>query len=92
MRRFHLHRRSDITGISGTGKVAEGVQFSDGTVVVRWLIAGTVRPSHVRPTTVVHDDIDSVIGLHGHNGATEVIWEDLETIPTRYTFSEDSEA
>jgi len=75
-RRFHLHRRSDITGISGTGVVAEGIQFTDGTVVVRWLTAGTARPEHVKPTTVIHGDIDSVIGLHGHNGATEVVWDD----------------
>ena len=75
-RRFHLHRRSGITGISGTGTVAEGIQFSDGTVVLRWLTVGTARPDHVRPTTVIHDDIVSVLGLHGHNGATEVIWDD----------------
>ena len=74
--RFNLHRRSDVTGISGTGVVAEGIQFSDGTVVLRWLKAGTVRPDDVKPTTVIHDDIDSVVGLHGHNGATEVVWDD----------------
>jgi hypothetical protein len=73
-RRFHLVRTADITGISGTGTVAEGAQFSDGTVVLRWLSAGTA--DHVRPTTVVHDDIDSVIGLHGHSGATQVEWID----------------
>jgi hypothetical protein len=76
VRRFNLHRRSDITGISGTGTVAEGVQFTDGTVVLRWLKAGTARPNHVKPTTVVHDDIESVIGLHGHDGATEIYWID----------------
>lgn len=76
MRRFELRRDVDVTGISGTGVVAEGVEFSDRTVVLRWLRTGTSRPEHVRPTTVVHDDIDSVIGLHGHNGATYVEWRD----------------
>lgn len=75
MRTFRLVRDQDVSGISGTGIVAEGVQFSDGTVVLRWVKAGTRRPEHVKPTTVVHDDIDSVIGLHGHNGATRVEWE-----------------
>ena len=72
MRAFHLVRNIDVTGISGTGVVAEGVEFSDGTAVLRWLPVGTSRPEHVRPTTVIHDSVDSVIGLHGHNGATRV--------------------
>lgn len=75
-RRFHLHRRSDITGISGTGTVAEGIEFSDGTTVLRWLPAGTARPHAVEPTTVIHDHIGSVLALHGHNGATEIIWDE----------------
>jgi len=75
-RRFYLVRHEDITGISGTGVVAEGIEFSDGLVVMRWLPAGTSRPEVVKPTTVLHDDIDSVIGLHGHNGATQVEWVD----------------
>lgn len=37
MRTFELFRMNDETGISGTGKVLEGVVFSDGTVVTRWV-------------------------------------------------------
>ena len=43
---------------------------------MRWLKAGTARPDHVKPTTVVHDDVASVIGLHGHGGATHIEWVD----------------
>jgi hypothetical protein len=75
-RRFILVRERDVTGISGTGIVAEGVEFSDGTVVLRWLKTGTARPEHVKPTTVLHDDLDSVVGLHGHEGSTRVEWLD----------------
>lgn len=75
MRTFRLVRHQDVTGISGTGTVAEGVEFTDGTVVLRWLKAGTARPDHVRPTTVLHDDVESVIGLHSHNGATQIEWD-----------------
>ena len=74
MHTFQLVRHTDVTGISGTGVVAEGVEFSDGTVVMRWLKAGTARPDHVKPTTVIHDDIESVIGLHSHDGKTEIMW------------------
>lgn len=76
MKRFVLLREVDVTGISGTGVVADGVQFPDGVVVMRWRKNGTARPDHVKPTTVVHDDIDSVIALHGHNGSTKVVWVD----------------
>ena len=37
MRRLQLQRNVDIHGISGTGIVAEGVEFNDGSVVMMWL-------------------------------------------------------
>lgn len=79
MRSFHLVRDQDVTGISGTGVVAEGVEYSDGTVALRWLDSGVSEPNRqrgVRPTTVMHESIDSVTALHGHNGATHVAWTD----------------
>ncbi|UVT31472.1 hypothetical protein SEA_MASK_39 [Mycobacterium phage Mask] len=68
-RRFVLHRAEDVTGVSGTGTVAEGVQFSDGRVALRWIV-GEHR------STVTWDSIDSVEKIHGHNGATAVRWVD----------------
>ena len=69
-RRFELHRETDVTGISGTGVVAEGLEFSDGVVVLRWLGDW--------PTSIVWHDrgIASVEHVHGHNGATMVRWLD----------------
>ncbi len=67
--RFHLHRDVDATGVSGTGVVAEGVEFVDGTCVVRWVV-GDHR------STVVWDDVASVEAIHGHGGATRVVWDD----------------
>lgn len=78
MRKFVLVRDIDVTGISGTGPVAEGIEFSDGIVVLRWLRAGTSRPSHVKPTTVIHDDIASVVGLHSHDGKTRIVFVEEE--------------
>ncbi|GAA1643532.1 hypothetical protein GCM10009744_37300 [Kribbella alba] len=72
-RRFRLIRHHDISGVSGTGPVAEGVQFTDGAVALRWY--GDY------PTTTVWDGIDSVIAIHGHQGATEVEWLDPEAGP-----------
>jgi len=74
MRTFILDREVDVTGISGSGVVAEGVEFSDGITVVRWLPAGTARPTEVKPTTVIFDNITHVLALHGHNGSTKVVY------------------
>lgn len=68
MRRFYLRREVDVTGFSGTGIVADGVQFSDGVVVIHW------RGEH--RSTVVWDNIESARIVHGHDGATRVVWED----------------
>ena len=67
-RAFVLQRNEDETGVSGTGIVAEGVEFSDGTVALRWTSAW--------PTSVVFHDrgIDSVVHVHGHGGKTQVVW------------------
>lgn len=79
MRRFKVVRDQDITGISGTGVVAEGVEFSDGSVVMRWLDIDHNSANYkrgVRPTIVIHESITSVEALHGHNGATHVEFVD----------------
>lgn len=70
MRKFVLERREDISGVSGTGIVAEGVEFSDGTVALRW--------TSQFPTSVVFHDrgIESVEVIHGHSGATRIVFEE----------------
>lgn len=35
-RTFVLYRDTDVTGISGTGPVADGVVYPDGVTVMRW--------------------------------------------------------
>lgn len=70
MRRFDLIRHHDVSGVSGEGKVAEGVQFSDRTLALRWL------GDH--PATAVWPSLESVLAVHGHNGLTEVRWVDAD--------------
>jgi len=67
MRTFHLNRAVDETGVSGTGRVAQGVVFDDGTCVLRWLTE--------TPGTTVFADIDALMAVHGHDGKTEVVYE-----------------
>ncbi len=70
-RRFVLRRAVDVSGVSGTGDVAEGVEWSDGTVALRW------RGKWA--TTVVWDyGLDALLAVHGHNGSTVVRWLDAD--------------
>ncbi|MET9274708.1 hypothetical protein [Kribbella sp. NPDC003557] len=68
-RRFELVRHRDVSGVSGTGVVAEGIEWSDGTVALRW---GGNYPT----TTVWQDGIEALLTIHGHNGATVIRWLD----------------
>ncbi len=68
MRRFEMHRRVDVSGVSGVGHIADGVTFEDGTTVTHW------RGEH--PSTVVWATFDDAVDVHGHAGATEFVWLD----------------
>lgn len=67
-RAFDLVRRSDVSGVSGTGRVAEGFEFEDGTVAMRWL--GRIG------STTLYDRVEDVSTIHGHGGSTEVVFRD----------------
>lgn len=56
MRTFVMNRASDETGVSGTGDVLEGVQFSDGRVAVRWLSDLS--------SIAVYDSIRDFVSIH----------------------------
>lgn len=64
MRQFVLNRLEDETDISGTGIVAEGVEFHNGRVALCWLSS----PSSI----IIHDNMTSVEKIHGHDGKTVV--------------------
>lgn len=68
MKTFDLMRDVDHSGISGTGKVAQGVEFDDGTCCMRWL-------TNYR-STVFYLTLDDLIAIHGHNGDSRLVWYD----------------
>lgn len=65
-RPFVLRRNVDVSGVSGVGIIAEGVAFSDGMSVLRWLTATA--------STAVYDSPEDVVTIHGHGGATSLVW------------------
>ena len=70
LRRFFLLRNKDLSGISGVGRIAEGILFHDGQVVLSWF--GRHHTIEVSPT--LQDTID----IHGHSGHTVIEWLDEE--------------
>tara|TARA_B100000131_G_scaffold190709_1_gene183381 strand:- start:1000 stop:1332 length:333 start_codon:yes stop_codon:yes gene_type:complete len=67
MKMFYLKRAEDESGISGTGRVAQGFVFDNGKVAVTWLSE--------HPSVTVYDSIGEVSAIHGHGGKTEIVME-----------------
>jgi hypothetical protein len=67
-RLLHLERDADVSGVSGTGVVAFGCEFPDGTIVLRWdtQVASTVFYSALR-------DLELIVG---HGGRTRIVFDD----------------
>lgn len=86
-RRFVLRRYEDVSGISGEGRVADGVLWPDRTASIRW------RGEH--PSIVFWDrGRVSVEVIHGHQGRTEIEWIDPEqpdvvTVPQQQRAGDD---
>ena len=66
MRAFNLNRIVDETGISGTGVVAQGVQFDNGYCALTWLTKNT--------SVAFYPSIEMLEAIHGHNGKTKIEW------------------
>ncbi len=67
-RRFVLHRIEDETGTSGTGDVADGVEFPNGQAVLCW--------RGVLSSVAVYQSSAQLILIHGHGGKTVIRWVD----------------
>lgn len=65
-RAFDLIRYQDESKVSGTGRVAEGFEFEDGTVALRW--------RGPRSSTNVYQSVEDVSAIHGHGGSTRVVY------------------
>lgn len=61
---FHLVRKQDVSGVSGTGVVALGTRYPNGKCTISWL--------HEISCIGVYDDIEQLVAIHGHGGNTTV--------------------
>lgn len=81
MRRFLLVREEDVSGTSGLGVVAEGVEFSNGRVAVHWLSQ--------LDSYEVADNIRVVDKLHGNtvhfrDGSTMTLTQEESDVARLY--------
>lgn len=71
MRRFYLQRNADVSGVSGTGNVAEGCQFDTKWCALVWLSG--------KAAMAYYPDIETLESIHGHEGSTKIVWVDDES-------------
>jgi len=74
LRAGYVDRSEDASGVSGTGRVAEWVEYTDGTVVVRWI-------SNLASTNV-HPNMKAAEQVHGHGGRSAFVESIREEAPT----------
>ena len=66
MKVFYLERDVDATGVSGTGRVAEGVEFTNGWCALTWLTAHT--------SVAYYPSLSELEAIHGHEGRTRTVF------------------
>jgi hypothetical protein len=72
-----LVRYDDPSGVSGTGIVAQGVQFRDGQVAVQWCCPDLPR------SCAVWESVEDMLRVHGHGGRTVIKWVDEAPVELR---------
>ncbi|MET7276822.1 hypothetical protein ABZS29_01220 [Kribbella sp. NPDC005582] len=72
-RLFRLVRHADASGLRGTGTLAEGVEWSDGSVALRW--------RGPWPSTSTWDRVEALLAVHATDGRTLLHWSADPTTP-----------
>jgi hypothetical protein len=84
-----LWRNEDVSGVSGTGPVAEVVEFESG-----WVAVSFYSFTASVPNVIVYGSLDDALKIHGHAGRSMLIerpspgeftgqegWEPADRIP-----------
>ncbi|MFJ2004755.1 hypothetical protein [Streptomyces chartreusis] len=74
-RPFVLRRDRDISGVAGTGIIADGILFPDGQAAIHWRGKWALTTPHP-------DGMDSILAIHDHGGQGDlhVIWADHDEL------------
>lgn len=72
MRTFRMFRIEDESGVSGTGYVAQGIEFDNGKCAIAWLTNVS--------SVALYDNIEDLVKIHGHDGKTVIEWYQIGTM------------
>jgi hypothetical protein len=75
MKLFHFYRIEDHSGVSGTGPVVEGVEFTNGWCALRWITKNS--------SVCFYQSLQEVKAIHGHGGKTEIVIHDFDPLTKR---------
>lgn len=68
MKTFHLLRTDDVSGVSGTGIIAEGFVDHNGTCFLSWLTK--------YQSWGIYPSMETLENIHSHDGKTQVIFDE----------------
>lgn len=77
MRKFTVYRGSDVSGVSGTGIVIQGIHFANDKVCIQWKCPPNAGDTQVKDTW--KGFFDTHIGSHPEN-ETIITFEDGEQL------------
>ena len=66
LKTFYLERKEDVSGVSGTGRVAIGAIYPSGRAVIEWLTESR--------SINIYESVSDVEKIHGHEGRTILVW------------------
>lgn len=69
-KRFYMNRSKDETGVSGTGRVLEGILTASGKIIVEWKF-----PYH---TIGIYNSLEEFKFIHqkSHPNSSKLVWID----------------
>ena len=71
MNLYEMMRDEDVSGVSGTGAVAEVVEFSNG-----WVAVSFYSFTADVPNVIVYSSLADAETIHGHKGRTKLVLRD----------------
>lgn len=63
----HIMRNEDVHGVSGTGKIADVFEATNGKCIVVWISPHS--------STNIYDNVKHVESTHSHGGKSLIVWE-----------------
>ena len=67
-----MHRSEDVSKVSGTGIVAQGVEFDNKLCALTWMVDGITDKSF--SSVAIYPNIETLDKIHGHEGRAKIVF------------------